>query len=92
MRDGHRPELLHVAENDKGSRVIDLDIGDSEISEVLEACETDACEPAEAVNAGEGVKRGGGIGGGGRAWRSRKEWCWGGGGRVGCRGLWMLGC
>lgn len=62
MRDGHRPELLHVAENDKGSRGIDLDIGDSEISEVLEAREPDASEPAEAVNAGEGVERGNEIG------------------------------
>ncbi|PQQ17984.1 hypothetical protein Pyn_00653 [Prunus yedoensis var. nudiflora] len=61
-RDGHRPELLHVTKNDKRSKGIDMDIGDSEISEVLEAREPDASEPTEAVNASEGVERGNEIG------------------------------
>ncbi|KAM2481269.1 hypothetical protein PS1_004794 [Malus domestica] len=52
-----------VSEDDEGSRGIDLDVGDGEIGEVLEAGEPDAGEAAEGVDACEGVEGSDEVGG-----------------------------
>ncbi|KAM1699196.1 hypothetical protein ACFX1Q_030260 [Malus domestica] len=49
--------------DDEGSGGLDLDVGDGELSEVLEASEPDISEATEGVDAGEGVEGGDKVGG-----------------------------
>ncbi|KAM1149721.1 hypothetical protein ACFX15_029534 [Malus domestica] len=48
--------------DDERSGGLDLDVGDGELSEVLEASEPDISEAAEGVDAGEGVEGGDEVG------------------------------
>ncbi|KAM1256103.1 hypothetical protein ACFX2G_030852 [Malus domestica] len=52
-----------ASEDDEGSGGLDLDVGDGELSEVLEASEPDISEATEGVDAGEGVEGGDKVGG-----------------------------
>lgn len=62
MRNGQRLELVHVGKYNIRTRSFDLNIGDSEISEVLKLREPYAGDPSEAVDGGEGAERGGEFG------------------------------
>lgn len=59
--DGEGGDLVHVGEDDGGAAGGDRDVGDCELSEVIEVAEPDAGEAAEAGDAGEGAEVGGEI-------------------------------